>query len=542
MIQISKAILNENLALVGVEVKDENTSKLVGIDALVKAGFKNEQVDCTSGKLVRVNGFKFNQLPLAIIESVKLRDLSEKESTIKLYSQLVKGNDVLGYVVRVLGKEMKLKTKDVAILSELFKPHDYKVVSRYTVEQKLDKSGRVVPVQVRKPFVVGVHGLKLANLPVVNVGKKKKDGEATTVSEFDTLKLVDYKTNNLGALFNRSDVFLVLASDTDKELVGNTKLHGSELGTSISINFKKPIAVNIRGKRFDTFVYRKRKLNDKQKVALGKAVLLAEPSLCSTAFNGIDLGKYAKPISQKLIDEVKRLHGVDTTNKYLELSVDFNGLDVTDLNLLNIKNTGSDLVDVMLNAHASLTSDKISQKCLAYLAPLNKIELGSDMSDRFKGLSEEELKSLSSVGINLSDGSLKEQVAYDSTVDNEAIQIKIVTSGLDATRLGKAPELLAKYKDMMNPEIASFSANGIEPSMESKVVGMNASLKGSIEQNKLTETLCKIYNLSKNEFKGFTCNNLDNWKEEKTKAKGDVHKYSDNQGNSIMFKNIDFQK
>ena len=94
----------------------------------------------------------------------------------------------------------------------------------------------------------------------------------------------------------------------------------------------------------------------------------------------------------------------------------------------------------------------------------------------------------------------------------------------------------------MNPEIASFSANGIEPSMESKVVGMNASLKGSIEQNKLTETLCKIYNLSKNEFNGFTCNNLDNWKEEKTKAKGDVHKYSDNQGNSIMFKNIDFKK
>lgn len=542
MIQISKAILNENLALVGVEVKDENTSKLVGIDALVNAGFKNEQVDCTSGKLVRVNGFKFNQLPLAIIESGKLRDLSEKESTIKLYSQLVKGNDVLGYVVRVLGKEMKLKTKDVAILSELFKPHDYKVVSRYTVEQKLDKSGRVVPVQVRKPFVVGVHGLKLANLPVVNVGKKKKDGEATIVSEFDTLKLVDYKANNLGALFNRSDVFLVLANDTDKELVGNTKLHGSELGTSISINFKKPIAVNIKGKRFDTFVYRKRKLNDKQKVALGKAVLLAESSLCSTAFNGIDLGKYAKPISQKLIDEVKRLHGVDTTNKYLELSVDFNGLNVTDLNLLSIKNTGSDLVDVMLNAHASLTSDKISQKCLAYLAPLNKIELGSDMSDRFKGLSEEELKSLSSVGINLSDGSLKEQVAYDSTVDNEAIQIKLVTSGLDATRLGKAPELLAKYKDMMNPEIASFSANGIEPSMESKVVGMNVSLKGSIEQNKLTETLCKIYNLSKNEFKGFTCNNLDNWKEEKTKAKGDVHKYSDNQGNSIMFKNIDFKK
>jgi hypothetical protein len=542
MIQISKAILNENLALVGVEVKDENTSKLVGIDALVKAGFKNEQVDCTSGKLVRVNGFKFNQLPLAIIESGKLRDLSEKESTIKLYSQLVKGNDVLGYVVRVLGKEMKLKTKDVAILSELFKPHDYKVVSRYTVEQKLDKSGRVVPVQVRKPFVVGVHGLKLANLPVVNVGKKKKDGEPTTVSEFDTLKLVDYKANNLGALFNRSDVFLVLANDTDKELVGNTKLHGSELGTSISINFKKPIAVNIKGKRFDTFVYRKRKLNDKQKVALGKSVLLAEHSLCSTAFNDIDLGKYAKPISQKLIDEVKRLHGVDTTNKYLELSVDFNGLNVTDLNLLSIKNTGSDLVDVMLNAHASLTSDKISQKCLAYLAPLNKIELGSDMSDRFKGLSEEELKSLSSVGINLSDGSLKEQVAYDSTVDNEAIQIKIVTSGLDATRLGKAPELLAKYKDMMNPEIASFSANGIEPSMESKVVGMNASLKGSIEQNKLTETLCKIYNLSKNEFNGFTCNNLDNWKEEKTKAKGDVHKYSDNQGNSIMFKNIDFKK
>lgn len=144
MIQISKAILNENLALVGVEVKDENTSKLVGIDALVKAGFKNEQVDCTSGKLVRVNGFKFNQLPLSIIESGKLRDLSEKESTIKLYSQLVKGNDVLGYVVRVLGKEMKLKTKDVAILSELFKPRDYKVVSRYTVEQKLDKSGREI--------------------------------------------------------------------------------------------------------------------------------------------------------------------------------------------------------------------------------------------------------------------------------------------------------------------------------------------------------------------------------------------------------------
>lgn len=541
MIQISKAILNENLALVGVEVKDENTSKLVGIDTLVKAGFKNEQVDCTSGKMARVNGFKFNQLPLAIIENGKLSDLSEKESTIKLYSQLVKGNDVLGYVVRVLGKEMKLKTTDVAILSELFKPHDYKVVSRYTVEQKLDKSGRVVPVQVRKPFVVGVHGLKLANLPVVNVGKKKKEGEAPSV-EFDTLKLADYKSGDLSVLFNRSDVFLVLANDTDKELIGSTKLHGSELGTSISINFKKPIAVNIKGKRFDTFVYRKRKLNDKNKVALGKAVLIAEPSLCNVAFKGVDLGKYAKPISQKLIDEVKRLHGVDTTNKYLELSVDFSGLSVTDLNLLNIPKGNTDLVDVMLNAHSTLTSDKISQKCLAYLAPLNKIDLGSDMSDRFKGLSEEELQSLSSVGINLSDGSLKEQVSYDSTVDNEAIQIKLVTSGLDATRLGKAPELLAKYKGIMNQEIAGFSENGIESSMESKVVGMNIALKSSIEQSKLTETLCKIHNLANSDFNGFTCNNLENWKEEKTKAKGDVHKYSDNQGNSILFKNIDFKK
>lgn len=72
-----------------------------------------------------------------------------------------------------MGKTMKLPIENLVALSNIFKAEGFTVAVRDTEVIKKDSNGNKVKATVKKPYLVGIGGTKLLDLPVLDVTSKE---------------------------------------------------------------------------------------------------------------------------------------------------------------------------------------------------------------------------------------------------------------------------------------------------------------------------------------------------------------------------------
>lgn len=195
--KISGVILSQNYAIKGLIIGGDNSdlSDLVSrvknvkngvskkvtefaftVDELSKVNYENSQVGFVNGKLARKPGFKVGNCDLYILNNNN-KPLKIPDKTITLLAKVVSGGKVVGYKCKFMGRELKLALNNIVILSSIFKPVDYTVAVRDVKTTKENpNTGKIEEVTVKKPYLVGINGNRLSELPeeVIESNKETK--------------------------------------------------------------------------------------------------------------------------------------------------------------------------------------------------------------------------------------------------------------------------------------------------------------------------------------------------------------------------------
>ena len=195
--KISGVILSQNYVIKGLIIGGDNSdlsdlvsrvknvkngvSKKVNefaftVDELSKVNYENSQVGFVNGKLARKPGFKVGNCDLYILNNNN-KPLKIPDKTITLLAKVVSGGKVVGYKCKFMGRELKLALNNIVILSSIFKPVDYTVAVRDVKTTKENpNTGKIEEVTVKKPYLVGINGNRLSELPeeVIESNKETK--------------------------------------------------------------------------------------------------------------------------------------------------------------------------------------------------------------------------------------------------------------------------------------------------------------------------------------------------------------------------------
>lgn len=144
------------------------------VDELNKVNYENSQVGFVNGKLARKPGFKVGNCDLYILNN-KNKPVKIPDKTITLLAKVVSSGKVVGYKCKFMGRELKLALNNIVILSSIFKPVDYTVAVRdvKTTKENLN-TGKVEEVSIKKPYLVGINGNRLSELPEEVIESKKE--------------------------------------------------------------------------------------------------------------------------------------------------------------------------------------------------------------------------------------------------------------------------------------------------------------------------------------------------------------------------------
>ena len=193
--KISGVILSQNYAIKGLIIGGDNSdlSDLVSIvknvkngvskrvtefaftvDELSKVNYENSQVGFVNGKLARKPGFKVGNCDLYILNNSN-KPVKIPDKTITLLAKVVSSGKVVGYKCKFMGRELKLALNNIVILSSIFKPVDYTVAVRDVKTTKENpNTGKIEEVTVKKPYLVGINGNRLSELPEEVIESKKE--------------------------------------------------------------------------------------------------------------------------------------------------------------------------------------------------------------------------------------------------------------------------------------------------------------------------------------------------------------------------------
>lgn len=195
--KISGVILSQNYAIKGLIIGGDNSdlSELVSIvknvkngvskrvtefaftvDELSKVNYENSQVGFVNGKLAKKPGFKVGNCVLYILNNSN-KPVKIPDKTITLLAKVVSSGKVVGYKCKFMGRELKLALNNIVILSNIFKPVDYTVAVRDVKTTKGNpNTGKIEEVTVKKPYLVGINGNRLSELPeeVIESNKETK--------------------------------------------------------------------------------------------------------------------------------------------------------------------------------------------------------------------------------------------------------------------------------------------------------------------------------------------------------------------------------
>lgn len=138
----------------------EEVFRAVPLPALAKAQFKSNQIEVKSNGVVHEIGyFRIHDLPMKMIGANNA--IADVPNTLELKAAIQVGDDIGGYDVQLLGSIKRIDTNSVIRLSRYFKPVNFQV--------RVKQDGSY--------FIAGSNGMKMEELPVVNLNKPTNVGK-----------------------------------------------------------------------------------------------------------------------------------------------------------------------------------------------------------------------------------------------------------------------------------------------------------------------------------------------------------------------------
>lgn len=126
--------------------------------------------------------------------------IADKEIT--LTKRFVEDNKTIGFEAIFRGNKMRLPVQNLVVLCGIFKPVDFTVAVRDSkVIRKDPNTGKPIEVMAKKPYLVGINGNKLTDLPVVKVSTKKKKDTKSVIDNEGKKDITEDTTNKKSVLF-----------------------------------------------------------------------------------------------------------------------------------------------------------------------------------------------------------------------------------------------------------------------------------------------------------------------------------------------------
>ena len=492
MLHVVGVVINESYLIEGLviegkpaefgEISDKpKMRKTVSRASLLASNFNNSEVSCSNGKIVRKEGFKFSDCELYGVKEGKIFKI--KDNSISLLRRFVEKNETVGFEVRLLGKTVKLTTSNVIALSNIFKPSGYTVASRSYTEKRLHPvTKELVDIEIKKPYLTGISGNKLADLPIVNVGElPKANAKAVEVkpakASTKTIQNVDIKeiepdaskfgiidlimiTNTVNGLIvtnSESNYTRQTVDREDKEKsnfvplemvqVAEPNLHFSEKNVNVNLKFKKLGFVYVDGTPVPTFMWREKCIFSNGKPNLSKFSIAVSTVAAKKLLEifGSSLAIEVNDKDKKIIGSIKALGLRDDVECLLNI-------DASKLSIVSNKASGIDMYDSTqfeIKLFGMYTSKLLGKICNEIKKQFSEADKDRDIFSAYKNYNSEMLDKIKEAGVNIADGSynapLFEAVEGASASSGSKVENIEIEYFLDGYRtVPKVSDLLVK--------------------------------------------------------------------------------------------------
>lgn len=479
-IVINSRYLIEGLVLEGKpsefgEISDKpKIRKTISRASLLANSFSNSEVVCKDNKIIRKEGFKFSDCELYTIKDTKIHKI--KDNTISILRRIVQNNETIGFEVKLLGGVSKLSTSNVIALSTIFKPVGYTVAARKGEEARIDpKTKKIITVEVRKPYLTGIGGNKLSDLPVLvidnidkNKNKAKSDSKVTSKQEIkskkEELKISTKTIQNIDVKYIEPDAskvglidlillaracngVIVTNSETtysrqtaDKEDKENTDfvpldmvqvaephVISSDKTVNINLRFRKLGLVYVDGTPVPTFMWREKSIFSNGKPNLSKFSIACTIDVAKKILEkfGSSLAIDVNDKDKKILGSIKAL-GIRKDVEYL-LNIDASKLRIiTDYSSIEGFENSENLRNSLFGCFMAKTVIKVAKEVKEQY---KKWDTEKRIFPAYSQYNDEMLSKLNELGVNIADGSyrvpLMDSVSSESSEKSAGNSVEI---------------------------------------------------------------------------------------------------------------------
>lgn len=491
MLHVVGVVINESYLIEGLviegkpaefgEISDKpKIRKTVSRSSLIANKFSNNQVSCLDGKITRKEGFKFSDCELYGVKDGKIFRI--KDNSITLLKRFVQKNETAGFEVKLLGKVTKLTTPNVIALSNIFKPVGYTVAARSYTEKRLHpKTKELIDVEIKKPYLTGINGNKLSDLPTVEIGNvesNKNSAKAVEVkksaktiqnvdvkyiepdaSRFGLVELILLAGSCNGVIVTNSETTYTRQTEDreDKEnsnfvplemvQVAEPVLHFSEKNVNVNLKFKKLGFVYVDGTPVPTFMWREKCIFSNGKPNLSKFSIAISAFAAKKLLEifGSSLAIEVNDKDKKIIGSIRALGLRDDVECLLNI-------DASKLSIVSNKASGSNMFDdkqLEITLFGMYTSKLSGKVCNEIKKQFSEADKDRDIFSAYKNYNSEMLNKIKEAGVNITDGSynapLFEAVEGASTSSGSKIENIEIEYFLDGYRtVPKVSDLLVK--------------------------------------------------------------------------------------------------
>ena len=199
MIKLTAVLLGNDFSLAGFRASgkptdfgmlgQEQINVNIGLADMLQRKFVNNQIDCSSGVIREIGGFKVRNLPSAFIKNNG--DIEPCSNKVDIVARFMSNNEPIGYRIRIgqTGQECDMSIKNIITMTNWLNPNNF--VIKHSAQDKM--------------FICGKPGfMKLEELPIIELGDKTstakrpksaaqdtKGEDVNFSSDFDILDLFD---------------------------------------------------------------------------------------------------------------------------------------------------------------------------------------------------------------------------------------------------------------------------------------------------------------------------------------------------------------
>ena len=454
MLHVVGVIINESYLIEGLilegkpsefgEISDKPLiRKNISRSSLIANKFNNSEVSCSNGKIVRKEGFKFSDCELYGIKNNKIFRI--KDNSITILRRFVEKNETAGFEVKLLGKTSKLTTSNVIALSNIFKPVGYTVAYRTSIEKRLHPvTKEIVDIEIKKPYLTGINGTKLSDLPIIKIDKLPKGNAKAVEAKSDkadkpvkvstkTIQNIDIKeiepdaskfgiidlimiTKALNGLIVTNSESSYTRQTVDKEdkeksnfvplemvQVAEPVASCSEKNVNVNLKFKKLGFVYVDGTPIPTFMWREKCIFSNGKPNLSKFSIAVSTFAAKKLLDvfGSSLAIEVNDKDKKIIGSIRALGLRDDVECLLNI-------DASKLSIVSNNASGIDMYDntqFESTLFGMYTSKLICKVCNEIKKQFSEADKDKGIFSAYKSYNSEMIDKIKEAGVNITDGS-----------------------------------------------------------------------------------------------------------------------------------------